>query len=180
MSEVEQKKLSREEIRRRIELVSGASTRIKASPLAPETRIDGNGRDRDHVPEAPRPLMREPTPAEPFPLTALGERLGSAATAIQDRVQAPLAICAQAVLATATFAVQAHADVLLPIGKGRAKPLSAYFITIAESGERKTECDYQAGWAMRERERKLREKRDDEMQAYLNDKLAWDRARDEP
>jgi Protein of unknown function (DUF3987) len=179
MSEVEQKKLSREEIRRRIELVSGASTRVKASPLAPETRIDGNGRDRDHVPEAPRPLMREPTPAEPFPLTALGERLGSAATAIQDRVQAPLAICAQAVLATATFAVQAHADVLLPIGKGRAKPLSDYFITIAESGERKTECDYQAGWAIRERERKLREKRDDEMQAYLNDKLAWDRARDE-
>jgi hypothetical protein len=76
---------------------------------------------RDHVraiitmapevtPEPPRPLMREVPPADPFPVDALGEALAPAARAIHDRVQAPLAICGQSVLAAATLAVQAHAE----------------------------------------------------------------------
>src|SRR5262245_978873 len=100
------------------------------------------------APEAPRPLMRELPPADPFPIDALGDILAPAARAIQDRVQAPLAICGQSVLASATLAVQAHADVILPIGDERAKPLSSYLLTIAETGERKTECDFNAGWAI--------------------------------
>ena len=72
--------------------------------------------------EPPRPLMRELPPADPFPADALGDVLGAAARAIRDRVQAPLAICAQSIISAATLAVQAHADVVLPIGQ--ARPLS--------------------------------------------------------
>jgi putative DNA primase/helicase len=65
--------------------------------------------------------MREIPPADAFPVDALGGILGSAAHAIHDRVQAPLAICGQSVLAAASLAAQGHADVVLPIGQGQGK-----------------------------------------------------------
>src|SRR4051812_17632622 len=79
--------------------------------------------------EPPRPLTRELPPADPFPVNVLGDVLSSAAWAIYDRVQAPLAMCGQSVLAAATFAVQGHADVELPTGQ--VKPLTNFYITIA-------------------------------------------------
>src|SRR5215469_17849719 len=90
--------------------------------------------------ETPRPLMRELPPADPFPIDALGDVLAPAARAIQDRVRAPLAICGQSVLAAANLATQAHVNVVLPIGSGQPKPVSGYFMTVALSGERKSEC----------------------------------------
>lgn len=81
-------------------------------------------------------------------------------------------------LANTTLAVHAHADVVLPIGGSRAKPISSYFVTIATTGERKTECDQQAGWAIRKYEKVLRDKYDIDLPAYTNDKAAWDKARD--
>ena len=107
--------------------------------------------------EPPRPLMRELPSPDPFPVEALGAVLEPAARAIHDRVQAPLAVCAQSVLGTAGLATQAYANIELPIGGKRVKPISSYFITIAESGERKTEADFQANWAIRKYEESLRE-----------------------
>ena len=52
----------------------------------------------DVTPEPPRPLIRELPPADPYPIDALGVVLAPAARAIRDRVQAPLAICAQSAL----------------------------------------------------------------------------------
>ncbi len=95
-------------------------------------------------PEPPRPLMRELPPADPFPVDALGDVLGAAARAIHDRVQAPIAIGGQSVLGAATLAAQGHADLVLPIGPGQPRPISSFLITVANSGERKTECDKQA------------------------------------
>jgi hypothetical protein len=128
--------------------------------------------------EAPRALMREMPPPDPFPIDVLGPVLAPAARAIHDRVQAPIAICGQSVLAAATLAVQAHADVELPIGGKRAKPLSGYFVTIADTGERKTEVDFHATWAIRKHEKNLREKNDEQAASYANDKVAWDKARE--
>jgi hypothetical protein len=128
--------------------------------------------------EPPRPLMRELPPADPFPVDALGDVLGPAARGIHDRVQAPIAIGAQSVLAAATLAVQGHADVVLPIGPSQAKPISSYFITVAATGERKNACDAEALWPVRKRETALRVKYEADLPAYLNDKAAWDRARD--
>src|SRR5262249_31571738 len=84
--------------------------------------------------EAPRPLMREVPPPDPFPVEALGTMLANAAIGIQDRTRAPIAICAQSVMAAATLVTQAHADVRLPTGQLR--PVSNFFATVAVTGER--------------------------------------------
>jgi hypothetical protein len=99
----------------------------------------------DYVPDesaGPQPLMRPLPPPEPFPLEALGPELASAAQAIRDVVQSPLEMCAGAVLASTSFAVSAHVNIMLPTGQ--MKPTSSWFWCVAESGERKTATDDQA------------------------------------
>ena len=145
----------------------------KSSESAAEEQMNAS----DPLPEGPRPLMRELPSADPFPVEALGPVLAPAARAIHDRVQASMALCGQSVLAAATLVVQAHADVELPIGSKRAKPLSSYFVTIAETGERKTEADYHALWAIRKYEKNLRDKYDAKRLEYENDKEAYEIAR---
>jgi Protein of unknown function (DUF3987) len=127
-------------------------------------------------PEPPRPLMRELPPADPFPVDALGDVLAPAARAIHDRVQAPLAICGQSVLAAATLAVQGHADVELPTRQ--IKPLTNFYITIAATGERKTAVDTEALCPVRKREAALRDNHDAARLDYHNAKTAWEKARD--
>lgn len=58
------------------------------------------------TPDEPQPLVRQIDPATAFPVNALGNVLGAAATAIQDITQAPLSMCGQSVLAAATLAAQ--------------------------------------------------------------------------
>jgi hypothetical protein len=135
-----------------------------------------NGAQEVHQ-EPPRPLTRELPPGEPFPVDALGSVLGAAADAITDRVQAPPAIAAQSVLAAATLAVQAHADVRLPFGELHARPLSCFFATIAVTGERKTTTDAEALWPARKREATLRDEHAAAMGDYLNAKDAHEAAR---
>ena len=122
-----------------------------------------------------RPLFRPISAASEFPASALGP-LQEAAEAIQLMTQAPLAICAQSVLATATLAVQAHRDVLLPSG-GRA-PLTGLFASIAESGERKTTVDRIALKPVYQIEESWRQQREAQMIDYLNNKDAFQVARE--
>jgi hypothetical protein len=126
--------------------------------------------------EPPRPLIRELPPADPFPIDALGDLLGSAARAIHERVRCPVAICGQSVIAAATLAGQAHADVQLPTG--HVRPISNFFVTRAETGERKTAADDEALWPVRKREKALREAYDEALPSYENQKIAWEKARD--
>ncbi len=123
--------------------------------------------------ESPRPLRRERSPGEPFPVNALGDILCAAMGAIIDKVQCPDAIAAGSVLAAASLAAQAHADVVLP-PTGRPRPLSLYVATVAASGERKSEADRYALWPIRKREDALREAYDNEVPAYLRAKRAFD------
>jgi hypothetical protein len=146
---------------------------------------DGAERVRDFVfgakevkPEPPRPLMREFPPADPFPIDALGDVLGAAARAIHDRVQAPVAIGGQFVLAAAALAVQAYTDVVLPIGSGQTRPISSNFITVAATGERKSACDTEALWPVRKRETALRQAYDADLATYENATAAWNKARE--
>jgi hypothetical protein len=129
----------------------------------------------DEKAEPPRPLMRELSPADPFPVDALGTVLGSAARAIDDRVRAPIAICGQSVLAAATLAVQGHAHVELPTG--HVKPVSSYFVSVAATGERKSAVDQEALWPVRKREVALREVFTGDHQEYENTKDAWEAVR---
>src|SRR6516164_4317705 len=125
--------------------------------------------------EPPRPLMRELPPADPYPVDALGEVLAPAARAIHDRIQAPLAICGQSVLAAATLATQAHADITLPMG--HIRPLSSYLVTVAATGERKSAVDHEALWPLRKREAALRESYASDAHAHQNASEAWEAAR---
>jgi len=87
----------------------------------------------------PEPL-RAPIPnAEPYPVEALGDILGSAAIALHETIKAPLTLCIQSVLASSSLAAQTHYDVMLPWEE--RKPLSLYLLTVAESGERKSGVD---------------------------------------
>jgi hypothetical protein len=101
------------------------------------------------------PLVPPRTSASPYPLGALGTILGHAAAAIERKVQVPGATAAQSVLAAAALAAQTYRDVLMPYG--RSRPLSLYFVTVADSGDRKSAADAEALWPVRKREKVLRE-----------------------
>ncbi|MBL6079698.1 DUF3987 domain-containing protein [Belnapia sp. T18] len=127
---------------------------------------------------APRdklPLFRPVPPAPEFPVAALGP-LRDVAEAIQMRTQAPLAMCANSVLAAAALATQAQRDVELP-GGGR-KPLTAIFVSVADSGERKTSVDKLALAPVYRIEEAWRGEHDAAMQSFVNDKEAWKEARE--
>lgn len=125
--------------------------------------------------EPPLPLLRELPAADPFPISALSAPLKEAALAIQQKIQAPLAMCAQSVLAAATLAAQGRIDIILP--HGQVRPVSGDFLSIAGSGERKTACDQEALKPVREREAELRAINREERTRYRNKSDAYDAAR---
>lgn len=126
-------------------------------------------------PDRKRPLFRALPPAEPFPLHAMGP-LRLAAEAIHDTTQAPVAVCAQSVLAAAALAVQAHRDVELPGGAGR-RPLTGLFVSVLDSGERKSTVDRLAVRAAYGVEAGFRDAAQSAAASYVNEKEAWDEAR---
>jgi hypothetical protein len=123
-----------------------------------------------------RPLFRPLPPPPEYPVHALGP-LREAAEAIQLRTQAPIAMCGQSVLAAATLAAQAHRDVELP-GGGR-KPLTAIYVSVADSGERKTSVDKIALAPVYRVEERWRAEQADLWACYANDRDAWKEAREQ-
>lgn len=111
----------------------------------------------------PEPLRRPLPPATPYPIDALGPVLSAAARRIHEVVQAPAALCGQSILAAASLAAQAHADVVVD---GRRDPLSLFVMTIAESGERKSAADRVALEAHRVHERAALDQYGADMQMY--------------
>jgi hypothetical protein len=67
---------------------------------------------------------------------------------------------------------------MIELPTGQTKPLSNDFVTVAETGERKSASDYEAGLPIRKHETDLREAYDADMPNYLNEKTAWDKARE--
>ena len=119
-----------------------------------KSKSSGSANPANYEPEP----LRAPLPkSEPYPVQALGPILGVAAQALHESVKAPLALCCQSALASASLAVQAHYDVLLPWGE--QKPTSLFLLTVAESGERKSGVDDVVLGAAKAQERQ-------DMQAY--------------
>lgn len=129
---------------------SRAAQRIGAKIITPRTQGDFNDNleevmsrlnelaEQEPVPTIePDPLLRPLPKGKPYPVEALGE-LRDVAEAIEGKTLAPLAIAAQSVLSAASLATQAHANVETMAGNS---PASLNFLTIAQSGERKTTCD---------------------------------------
>jgi hypothetical protein len=122
--------------------------------------------------DQPQPLMRPLPPPEPFPIDALGPGLTDAARGIADIVQAPIEMCAGAVLGSASLAVSIHIDIELPTGE--TKPASLFLCPMAESGERKTTVDGYAFAAQQRFEQKLRVNRAAELETYRIRHAAWE------
>lgn len=131
---------------------------------------------KDAMAEAPAPLTREMPPAAPYPNDALGGVLAAAAIGINDKVQAPLAVCGTSVLGGAALACQAHADVVLPTG--HARPTSLFLLSILESGGRKSGADEEALWPIRKREAALLAAYGSELDSAMNAVTAWETARE--
>lgn len=125
--------------------------------------------------EQPLPLVRAVPDPDPFPVDALGEIMAGAVRAIEDQTQAPVEIAAQSVLAVATLAAQSHADVMLPTGQSR--PVSSFFLSVAESGERKSAVDSLALWPVRKREEALSATYASEIEEYQNQFESWEAQR---
>jgi hypothetical protein len=136
-----------------------------AAATAPKTMVAPAATD------GPLPLFPPLSPATAYPVNALGPFLAPAALSIAAKVQVPLEIAAQSVLAAAALAVQPHADVRLPFGQVR--PTSLDFVTVAGSGDRKSSADNEALWPIRQREKVLREQHEDAMKAWRIDSAAW-------
>lgn len=78
-------------------------------------------------------------PTDNFPVHALPEQLRGALDEAAANVQAPVPMLVSSMLAAASAATQGLANVKRP--NGMRSPISLMFITIAESGERKSVCD---------------------------------------
>ncbi len=81
------------------------------------------------------PLKVEKEQGEAYPLDALGDCMSRAAHAIHLATAAPIGICAQCVLSSASLAVGSYANVLR---KYRHLPLNNFYFTVGESGSGKT------------------------------------------
>jgi hypothetical protein len=123
----------------------------------------------------PQPLYKELPPAEPFPMDALCKFSG-AALATQRVIRAPDAICGQSILAGLALAAQAHADISID---GRRGPISCFFATVGETGERKSAVDDVAKWPHNKYERDLESVYADEHREWEMEHLAWKQSRDE-
>src|SRR5687768_3110379 len=74
-------------------------------------------------------------------MDALDDVLAPMARLLHKVIRAPDAVCAQSALATGNLAVQAHGNILID---GRLLPLSEFFISVGESGVRKSAADQAA------------------------------------
>jgi hypothetical protein len=112
----------------------------------------------------------------PFPLEAsLGPELASAAQAIRDVVQAPIEMCASALLASVSFAVSAHVDIKMPTGS--VSPVTNWFWCVAESGERNSTVSHIAFGPQQQREKELHNSRQVELEKYRVAHEMWEARR---
>lgn len=148
-----------------------------------EAEIDANKLLHDEAKTWPQlvPLPEDTgdiSPPKPFPFAALGPLLGAAAQAIAEDVQAPDAMAGGSVLAAASLATQALADVVLPHGK--ACPLSLNLATSGSSGDRKTAVDDVACMEIALRKREQSRQHHHAMEAYRKEQASYKKGDPEP
>lgn len=96
--------------------------------------------DRARTPApSPRPLLPELKAAEPYPLEALPPLMRDAAQAIAEHVQAPPALAGQCVIGATAYLAQTRVNAP-HIHRPDGMPCSLFLLTLADSGDRKSEC----------------------------------------
>jgi hypothetical protein len=122
----------------------------------------------------PLPLRRTSTGPSEYPIDALGEILGPAARAIARVTQAAPSIVGNALLAAASAAVQAHANVSID---GRIIPASIFALSVAESGDRKSTVDKAVLAPHEKRQADLAELYREERERYLDRRDVYEKER---
>lgn len=124
----------------------------------------------------PLPLIPECRKPAPYPISSLGEILGTAASAIANGVQVNEAMAGQSVLAAGALAAQPFANVIID---GRTYPLNLFCLTISESGDRKSGTDNIATQPHALRQRALFDEYKELVDYYLNEREAFNTAKQE-
>jgi len=109
---------------------------------------------KERLPD-PLPLSRELDPPTPYAVEALGPIGAGVVQKMHEIIQAPVALIGQSILAAMNQVAQPHANVIVD---GRVSPLSEFFLTLGESGERKSAADSWALAGVRVRQRILMQK----------------------
>ena len=110
----------------------------------------GNANSAADVWQAPEPLVAQNEPA-PYPIDSLPDPIRHAVEEVQAFVQAPIEMVAASALTALSIAGQQVADVRR--ANTLCGPLSLFFLSVAESGERKSTIDGYFVNAIREYER---------------------------
>ncbi len=87
----------------------------------------------------PRTLQPDLEAAAPYPLDALPPLMRDAAQAIAEHVQAPLALAGQCVIGAGVYLAQTRVNAP-HIHRPSGMPCTLFLLTLADSGDRKTEC----------------------------------------
>lgn len=132
-------------------------------------------KEETFLPEGPQPLVREIKAGEAYPVEALGPLKGDVEY-VQGRTLAPIAIPAQSALAVASLAVMGFADVETLIGRS---PTALYFLSIANSGERKSSCDSFFMKPIRAFEGEAADKLEKAMAIWSDENAIWKAKRNE-
>lgn len=120
----------------------------------------------------PLPVLPERPQATRFPEIDLHPVI----EAVHQISQAPYALCAQSVLSVMSVATQHLGDILIPgLGENAvaAQPLSCYFVSVAQSGERKSTVDRLVSLGLYEYQKQLETKFKEEKLAHAEAMWRW-------
>lgn len=133
--------------------------------------ITDNFKNADDITlEKPIPLIPKNNRPAPYPYHLLGSELIAAIEAIQASTRASIEICVQSVLSAISLAVQSHANIQL---RESTSPVSLFFMTIAESGARKSSADKLAMRAIVEHQQKLVETYKTQLANYRKQEIIY-------
>lgn len=121
----------------------------------------------------PKPLRRDEHP-EDYPLHRLPGVIGKAVREVAEFVQAPVAMVAASALSVVSAAVQTQFSVSR--NSRMHSPASLYFLTVAESGERKSTVDGMFIKPLREWEARQRHDAKQQASEYQEATDAWEAA----
>lgn len=121
----------------------------------------------------PKPLRKEDRPFD-YPVERLPGIIGKAVREVAEYVQAPVALVAGCALSAVSAAVQTQFSVRR--NERLFGPASLYFLTVAESGERKTSVDNLFILPIKDWEARQRQKERQLQQEYAEELAAWENA----
>ncbi len=119
------------------------------------------------------PLEGQAIPQADYPIDALGPIMGPITRSIISNSQVSAPLAAQSVLAVAALTAQPHADVKTPYFGAKPRPCSLFFLTIAESGERKSAANDAAMTPVMKYQKHLAEHYEHEIDMFRRDERGY-------